>query len=81
MTHRVFALSSIPSKRVLKSQVERSEFTSCQGVLALARVVSPPRGLRGFEGVLSIGRATSRMLLVLQSKGLQINPTSDLVAS
>jgi hypothetical protein len=47
---------------VLKSQVERSEFTSCWRALALARVIGPLGGLDGVVVESSVGLVVSVIL-------------------
>ena len=72
MTHKVSAVSSIPSKDVPRSSVTRSEFTFSCKALARARVIGPLGGLGGFDAVASVGRAVSAPNSYINLRGAPI---------
>src|SRR3954447_21027673 len=59
ITHKVSAVSSIPSKDVPRSRVMRSKFTLSCRALARARVMGPLGGLGGLEEGVSEGHPVS----------------------
>src|SRR3954471_23640674 len=59
ITHKVSAVSSIPSKGVSRSRVMRSEFTLSRRALAWARVMGPLGGLGGLAEGVSVGHPVS----------------------